>query len=179
MLQSHRLELFPAAVVLQGGCHVPQEAKDSKGTHTSLPASTSCLLPFWVRAQSEAPCLSMRACCHACLTSCTWEWTILVLWGSCLEDQPALLGPSALQGSFLWGTEQAKICPSEVQVCNSVVHLAPSSHDLKLYSHLVAAAKAASSFTFKSSLVHGKWATKSTLMFNSPENTCLLISKMR
>ena len=36
MLQSHRPERFPAAVVLWGGCHVPQEAKDSKGTLSSL-----------------------------------------------------------------------------------------------------------------------------------------------
>lgn len=36
MLQSHRPELFLAAVVLWGGCHIPQEATDSKGTLSSL-----------------------------------------------------------------------------------------------------------------------------------------------
>lgn len=40
-LQSHRPELFPAAVVLWGGCHVPQEAKDSKGMLPSLLAQAA------------------------------------------------------------------------------------------------------------------------------------------
>lgn len=35
MLQSPRPEPFPAAVVLWEGCHVSQEAKDSKGTLSS------------------------------------------------------------------------------------------------------------------------------------------------
>lgn len=62
-----------------------------------LPASVSCVPPSHGPAQSEAPCLLLLAHCHACLTSCTWEWNVLVLWWSCLEDQPALLDTSNRQ----------------------------------------------------------------------------------
>lgn len=47
-IQSHRPELFPAAVVLWGDCHVPQEAKDSKGT-------LSCPLTHAAGAAVDSP----------------------------------------------------------------------------------------------------------------------------
>lgn len=125
---------FPHSVSSCVGCIPPTEP---------FPASISCVLPSHGPAQSEAPCLLLLVCCQACPTSWTWEWNILVLWWSCLEDQPAPLDTSTLQGSFQRANEEAKICPSEVQVCNSVVNLDHSSQDLKLYNHLVAADKAA------------------------------------
>lgn len=126
---------FPLSVSSSMGCISPTNL---------LPASTiSCVPPSHSPAQSEAPCILLLACCHACPTSCTWEWNVLMLWWSRLEDQPALLGTSTLQGSFQREDEEAKICPSEVQACNSVVNLDHSSQDLKLYNHLVAADNAA------------------------------------
>lgn len=44
-----------------------------------LPASVSGVPPSHGPAQSEAPCLLLPACCHACPTSCTWEWKVLAL----------------------------------------------------------------------------------------------------
>ena len=81
----------------------------------------------------------MTAFCHACSTLCTRQQSIPALQEAVL-DQPALLGPSTLQGTSQWDPakqvpEQVKICSSKVQGCNSAVHLGDSSQDLQLKSH--------------------------------------------
>lgn len=107
------------------------------------------------------------------LTSCTGEWNVLVLWWSCLEDQRAVLDTSTLQGSFQWENTEAKICPSEVQLCNSVLNL---DHSLRILNSTITwllQTRLPCPLHLNHLLLQSR---KSKLIFNRLENTCLLLS---
>ena len=100
-----------------------------KKTRSSCCHSPPLLLCAW--AGPGALSSSQLASFHTCPSLCPLQSTIILLQGAVLECQPALLGSFALQGSFPWDPadwvfEEAKICPSKVQDCNSAVYLTPS-----------------------------------------------------
>lgn len=93
-LQSHKPELFPAAVVLWGGCHEPQETKECfplslcKGHNGQLLVAW---FPHW-ETLTFSVLLSQHEKCTESILSCTkrrnyFPTSFSGAWGKCLALQ--------------------------------------------------------------------------------------------
>ena len=96
----------------------------------SVPASTFCVLPFYVWVLLWVPSSSMQAFWCVCLASSLLRWTALELGASGPWVSTSFLGPRSLQGlipqdSTKQTQEMARICSRESRVVIMLYALLP------------------------------------------------------